>query len=87
MKLILKAWVRFTDDMDIDCICTDIQCEGCEKDYDCDPYVVKFVPIEDFEVDNKSGNINNELKKLNNELKKTTREVEKINKVNKRFIR
>lgn len=85
--MILKAWVKFTEDMDVECMCTEIQCKDCPHNYNCDPYVVKFVPIEETGVGDTDSSFNNSLKQLNRELKKTTREVEKINKVNKKFIR
>lgn len=85
--MILKAWVKFTEDMDVECMCTEVQCSNCPHDYNCDPYVVKFIPIEESGVGDQTNNLNNSIKQLDKSLKKTTREVEKINRVNKKFIR
>lgn len=84
--MILKAWVRFDNEGDIDCICNEIQCSNCPNNYDCSPYVVKFTPIEEKGV-GEDSELSKSTKNLNNSVKKLTREVEKINKVNKKFIK
>ena len=86
LKLILKAWVRFDNEGDIECICNELQCSDCKNNYDCNPYIVKFTPIEEKGIGEDNG-LNKSTKNLNNNVRKLSREVEKINRINRKFIK
>lgn len=81
--MILKAWVKFTEDGNVECICPEDDCKDCVYDEGCGLYVVKFTPVKE----NTSSKTKQSIDKLNNSVKKLTREVEQIDKLNKKFIK